>query len=73
MNTETSDPRVATCPWCRGDLQLAFPADLISRPESAKVTKPGLELDPNARLVEAFDCPNCGKELKVTWFGGIRW
>ena len=67
------DPRSAVCPWCHEGVQLAYPADLVSRPESSKVTKPALELDPNARLIETFDCPNCRKEMQVTWFGGIRW
>jgi len=73
MTAAVDDPRSATCPWCHQDVQLAFPADLVSRPESSKITKPGLELDPNTRLVEIFACPTCGEQMKVSWFGGIRW
>ncbi len=72
MTTQAHDPRSAVCPWCQEAVQLAFP-DLVSPPEFARVTRPGFELDAQVRLVETFDCPNCRKEMKVSWYGGIRW
>ena len=73
MTTKAHDPRSAICPWCHEGVQLAFPEGLVSRPEYSKVTKPGFELDPQVRVDEMVDCPNCRKEMKVSWYGGIRW